>query len=538
MFCPKCGKSVKSDLRYCHFCGYDLHNINDLERETDDENETNYNPDNKLNNHNKTTPKDEHIEPNYEFGHFLNCIDINPKIIAICIALFVVCVIVQSIFNRPYSSNNNSYIAATSANNESNINSEKSSGINNVESTQEITTTVESLDSTSELNDTETNAASVEEDLNHSSIQKQKLYNVGEPAIVGPLEFTLVNAYEAKDEDFKSYKKKLEGATYLVIEYKYKNISKEPISPPDPFTFHIPIYASFEDYNGVTYGSDTDAEMAIGTYSDEKMVSSLNPGITAKNSKVYEIAVETTLQKGNKVKVWYGDKDGDNVVYYTLDDIWNSSNQQITYDNKYAYYDFSEWIFYDSDSRYLTDAEINSLTQQEARMAVNEIAARHGRIFSNSEVRDYFSSKSWYVPYMSAEEYDNNTGTLLNEYESVNTDRLLARKNGEFLPSIDSLLNKRTDSSSNDSVVGEYVSDSVGGAYILIESIQDNTVLNCEWWHIEEGPNFVRDDYDIFYFKENNVWETVHGDERLIYNDGSMTYSNNNGIYEVYRSID
>lgn len=86
----------------------------------------------------------------------------------------------------------------------------------------------------------------------------------------------------------------------------------------------------------------------------------------------------------------------------------------------------SEYIFYDSDSRYLTDAEVNSLSCQMACYAKNEIYARHGRMFNSQELRNYFNSKNWYFGTISPE---NFSSSVLNKYEVANIEAL---KNREF----------------------------------------------------------------------------------------------------------
>ena len=86
----------------------------------------------------------------------------------------------------------------------------------------------------------------------------------------------------------------------------------------------------------------------------------------------------------------------------------------------------SEYIFYDSDSRYLSDAEVNALSCQMACYAKNEIYARHGRIFQSQELSNYFNSKSWYFGTISPE---NFSSSVLNKYEVANIEAL---KNREF----------------------------------------------------------------------------------------------------------
>lgn len=82
----------------------------------------------------------------------------------------------------------------------------------------------------------------------------------------------------------------------------------------------------------------------------------------------------------------------------------------------------SEYILPESDTRYVEQDEIDQLTKNEVRLAINEIYARHGRIFENSELREYFESKDWYDGMIEPEDFDED---VLNQYEKANV-KLLA----------------------------------------------------------------------------------------------------------------
>jgi len=82
----------------------------------------------------------------------------------------------------------------------------------------------------------------------------------------------------------------------------------------------------------------------------------------------------------------------------------------------------SEYILPESDTRYVEQDEIDQLTKNEVRLAINEIYARHGRIFENSELREYFESKDWYDGTIEPEDFDED---VLNQYEKANV-KLLA----------------------------------------------------------------------------------------------------------------
>jgi predicted nucleic acid-binding Zn ribbon protein len=69
--------------------------------------------------------------------------------------------------------------------------------------------------------------------------------------------------------------------------------------------------------------------------------------------------------------------------------------------------DTAQFLF-DSDREYITTEYLDTKTQDEVRLILNEIYARHGYIFTVDKYRQYFSQKSWYTPkYTSAEEVES-----------------------------------------------------------------------------------------------------------------------------------
>ena len=81
-----------------------------------------------------------------------------------------------------------------------------------------------------------------------------------------------------------------------------------------------------------------------------------------------------------------------------------------------------EYIFADSDSRYLTLEELVGLDAKTLRLARNEIYARRGRRFQTRDLKEYFESKSWYRGYLDASDFDEH---VFNRYENANI-RLIA----------------------------------------------------------------------------------------------------------------
>lgn len=78
-----------------------------------------------------------------------------------------------------------------------------------------------------------------------------------------------------------------------------------------------------------------------------------------------------------------------------------------------------EYLLPDSNSRYLTEADLKGLTWEQCCLARNEIFARHGRIFVTPQISAYFSSKSWYQGTVSAASFSES---VFNAYEKANID--------------------------------------------------------------------------------------------------------------------
>jgi len=95
-----------------------------------------------------------------------------------------------------------------------------------------------------------------------------------------------------------------EGATLVVVNWKYKNVSKEPLG-----TFSSPTI-KLVDENGTEYDGDLGKTSAYVTEKkiDRKILSDLNPDITVTDAEVFEIGKEP-FSKGNwRLKVRF---DGD-----------------------------------------------------------------------------------------------------------------------------------------------------------------------------------------------------------------------------------
>lgn len=87
-----------------------------------------------------------------------------------------------------------------------------------------------------------------------------------------------------------------------------------------------------------------------------------------------------------------------------------------------------------SASQTYSNAELEEMSDYELYLARNEIFARHGRIFNNSDLKEYFGSKSWYEPRYTPEEFSDS---MLNANEKANVERMAKIEQDRNSPYID-----------------------------------------------------------------------------------------------------
>lgn len=81
----------------------------------------------------------------------------------------------------------------------------------------------------------------------------------------------------------------------------------------------------------------------------------------------------------------------------------------------------AEYILPDADKVYYTKKDIVNLDRSQISYAINEIYARHGRLFKNQYIQEYFDGKDWYDGEIEPEDFDES---VLNKYEKANIDLL------------------------------------------------------------------------------------------------------------------
>lgn len=125
--------------------------------------------------------------------------------------------------------------------------------------------------------------------------------------------------------------------------------------------------------------------------------------------------LQYTTQKKSKEKLAR-----DVYIRYSDDTITSSTESVYTP----ADYKIDGYIFYDSDSRYLRESELDNLSEEEVLIALNELYARRGYKFqTNQFLIDHFNDCDWYNGKYTDQAVVEKK---FNKYERKNKDMLVA----------------------------------------------------------------------------------------------------------------
>lgn len=115
------------------------------------------------------------------------------------------------------------------------------------------------------------------------------------------------------------------------------------------------------------------------------------------------------------------------------DQIMEELNKRVKYRNQCSFYtdyvrfmenemgitDISVDMYpqYNTNQKYYEASDFSNATPLIIYLAKNEIYARHGYIFKDSDLENFFLSQIWYLPEVDADDFDSS---VLNEYEVEN----------------------------------------------------------------------------------------------------------------------
>ena len=88
------------------------------------------------------------------------------------------------------------------------------------------------------------------------------------------------------------------------------------------------------------------------------------------------------------------------------------------------------FLFPHSDTELIPEDVIKNLTDEELRYAINEIWARHGYIFENKDLLEYYSQFDWYQKLVSKKEWYKNGiyHYITGDIEKTNHDNLVKER--------------------------------------------------------------------------------------------------------------
>ena len=139
--------------------------------------------------------------------------------------------------------------------------------------------------------------------------------------------------------------------------------------------------------------------------------------------------------------VWWSTKSWYYYGYQTLDELYqtvvtrnsDTYNHEDSVDESVAEYvtedeedeDFivgeDGIIFPNSSEEVIGSAEIESLTDEELRYAINELYAKHGYIFKDDELKAYYEKYNWYDPSIKSDDFSMD---MFNDVEKENVETM------------------------------------------------------------------------------------------------------------------
>ncbi|MBP3233229.1 MAG: YARHG domain-containing protein [Eubacterium sp.] len=245
---------------------------------------------------------------------------------------------------------------------------------------------------------------------------------------------------ELKNQFTRTDRKKLEESlnnqanSFFIGQGNYKSMITHIVEYHDPISFvYEPINISeFDDVFSQDEKENTNDEVVYinnGIFND--FIFHVSNKI--KDSEGKSLRFRDAVTRGFiGIKVTISDKESPKVKYTVIysDELENydtkklndksaelNSEQNTLEDEVSDDEDSEDYYFIDSDSRYLTEEDLVGLSSDDLVFARNEIYARHGYIFKDSLLVEYFNSKDWYVPRLTGDEFDD---AVFNSFEKKN----------------------------------------------------------------------------------------------------------------------
>ncbi len=165
-----------------------------------------------------------------------------------------------------------------------------------------------------------------------------------------------------------------------------------------------------------------------------------------------------------------------------------------------------DYILPDSSTRYLTEDELSGLSLDELRKARNEIYARHGRKFDNTELQNYFNGKSWYNGTINPDDFDDDN--ILNDYEKENI-KLIQSLEGDTTQASSNTASTNTGSGFSFANIDNmsFVYSSGAGAWGVVLTIHSDGTFEGVYHDSDSYGRAVNEDgYELYATETSSEW--------------------------------
>ena len=176
------------------------------------------------------------------------------------------------------------------------------------------------------------------------------------------------------------------------------------------------------------------------------------------------------LEKKSSVECCFTEEKLNKIHYRVLSEEEVVSYQQAKEEKLRA-----EFIFPDSDKKYLSEDEVRAKTVGDLMVGRNEIFARHGYMFEDANLKSHFESTSWYQGTVASSEF--NSEHVFNEFE---------KKNVELIKKVEDEINgEAAKEAERQEAINEGYNCIVGNSYnyrgwqLVIEFQTSDTVRIC-----------------------------------------------------------
>lgn len=149
-----------------------------------------------------------------------------------------------------------------------------------------------------------------------------------------------------------------------------------------------------------------------------------------------------------------------------------------------------------SDSRMLSDSDLQGITRSDLTLARNEIYARHGRMFKDDDIRAYFESQAWYAGIVPADQFSES---VLSKTEKTNISTIKAYED---------YLDGDSDTGSSTVTNGDYIIPDSSTRYLSdsdVRGLDDHTLMLARnEIYARHGRKF--NDAEIRAYFESKSW--------------------------------